>query len=452
MAFVERRIAVVGTGYVGLVTGAVLAKVGHRVTCVDNDPAKVRILEAGKLPIYEPGLEALVEDVRTTGRLAFSGEIAPVVGAAEVVFICVGTPPLPSGKADLSYIEQVARDIARSLGTHYTVVVEKSTVPVHTGMRVKRTIERHAPAGARFDVASNPEFLAEGTAVRDALAPNRIVVGVDSERARVVMEGLYAPFACPLIVTGIESAEIIKHASNSFLALKISYINAVARICELAGADVVQVARGMGLDERIGPHFLRAGIGYGGSCFPKDVDAFGEIASELGYEFTLIREAQRINAEQRTRFIRKIEDALWVVKDKRVALWGLSFKPDTDDLREAPAMDIARWLLDHGAVVRAHDPVAMDKARVLLPKVDYGADPYAVCEGADALVLVTEWKTYIEADLGRVRAAMRHPILLDGRNVFDPAHVVALGFEYHGVGRGAVAGHDGVVRGPGRGR
>lgn len=433
-----QQIAVIGTGYVGLVTGTILAQVGHQVTCIDNDPAKLKTLERGQLPIYEPGLDELVSTNREAGRLRFSGSLAEAVAAADVVFICVGTPPLPSGKADLSYIEQVSREIAANL-SGYTVIVEKSTVPVHTGDKVKRTITRTAPADAVFDVASNPEFLAEGRAVHDALNPNRIVIGVDSDRARETLQRTYAYFQdkTELIVTTIESAEIIKHASNSFLALKISYVNAVARICELAGADVVEVARGMGLDERIGPRFLRAGIGYGGSCFPKDVDAFHDIAAELGYDFQLLAEAQRINAEQRLWFIKKIEAALWVLRGKKVALWGLSFKPDTDDLRESPAIDVARWLLENSADVTAHDPVAMDKAREHpdLQKLTLVDDLYAAVEGADALIVLTEWNAFKQADMARVRAAMAHPILLDARNLFDPTAMRELGFEYSGVGR-----------------
>jgi UDPglucose 6-dehydrogenase len=432
-----QSIAVIGTGYVGMVTGAMLAEIGHDVTCIDNDARKIAAIQQGRLPIYEPGLDELVERLRATGRLHFTSDIVEPVRRADVVFICVGTPAMPSGKADLSYIEQVSRAIAANL-VGYTVIVEKSTVPVHTGLKVKRTIER-AAAGRDFDVASNPEFLAEGRAVHDALNPNRIVIGVDSQRARAVLEVTYAPLAARsrLIVTTIESAEIIKHASNSFLALKISYINAVARVCELAGADIVEVATGMGLDERIGPQFLRAGIGYGGSCFPKDVDAFYDIATELGYEFSLLKEAQRINAEQRSWFIRKIEQALWVVKGKRVALLGLSFKPDTDDLREAPALDVASWLVAHGAEVVAHDPVAIDKAREhpSLRGVTFVSDPYLAVADADALVLLTEWRDYRDLEMARLRQAMRQPILLDARNHFDPAAMRALGFEYHGVGR-----------------
>ncbi len=328
----------------------------------------------------------------------------------------------------------MALEIAQSLDG-YTVIVEKSTVPVRTGIKVKRTIQREANPDAVFDVASNPEFLREGSAVADMLEPDRIVIGVDSDRARAVLEELYLPFGAPLIVTDIESAEIIKHASNSFLALKISYINSVANICELVGANVEQVARGMGLDPRIGPGSLYAGLGYGGSCFPKDVDAFYDISQEVGYDFALIKMAQQINAEQRKRFINKIEKALWVVKGKTVAVLGLSFKPDTDDMREAPSLDIISWLLENGATVRVYDPQAMPKARPLLGDVEYATDAYDAATGADAVVLVTEWQEFRELDVVKLAGLMRQPILLDGRNIYDPAVMQQAGIEYVSVGR-----------------
>ena len=352
-----------------------------------------------------------------------------------MVFIAVGTPPDSNGRADLSFVEKVSRDIAHGLDK-YTVVVEKSTVPVRTGSRVRQTIEREVRPGIEFDVASNPEFLREGQAIQDFLHPDRIVIGVSSERAAAVLRRLYAPIPAPIIQTDIESAELIKHASNSFLATKISFVNAVARICELSGANIVDVARGLGLDQRIGPSFLAAGIGYGGSCFPKDVDAFYEISRELGYEFRLLRDVQEINRTQRAHFIKRIENALWVVKDKKVAVLGLSFKPNTDDMREAPSVDIIRWLVDCGAAVTAHDPKSIEVARRLLPAgIAFAPDPYACVEGAECVVLVTEWDVYRSLDLKRVRETMRRPLFLDGRNLFDPSTMVDLGFEYHSIGR-----------------
>lgn len=430
------NLSIIGTGYVGLVTGAVFASKGHTVVCADNDPEKIATLEGGGIPIVEPGLDELVRAQRAAGRLAFTTDIAQAVRSSQVVFICVGTPPRDgSGGADLSSIEHVARAIAPAL-TSWKLVVEKSTVPVRTGMQVKETIRREAP-GAQFDVASNPEFLAEGTAVANALSPDRIVIGVSSDRARETLEELYRPFGAPIIVTDLESAEMIKHASNSFLALKISYVNAVAQLCERAGANVDQVAQGMGLDPRIGPAFLRAGIGYGGSCLPKDVDAFCDLARELGVDFTLLREAQRINTQQRERFQRKIEQALWVVRGKTIGVLGLSFKPGTDDVRESAAIEIAAWLVRQGASVQAHDPVALDKARPLLAGARLVADPYEAARGAHALILATEWEDYREPrlDLVRLRSLVRWPIFLDGRNALDPARMRALGFEYTSVGR-----------------
>lgn len=428
------RLAIIGTGHVGLVTGACFAERGHRVTCVDNDARKIEALVQGRLPIYEPGLDPLVQRNVAEGRLSFTTEIAEAVKSCEVIFICVGTPPLPSGAPDMSYLEAVSRAIALHM-EGYRVVVEKSTVPVQTGDRVRQTIERYVKSETPFDVVSNPEFLREGSAVQDTLEPDRIVVGVSSPRAREAMERVYRPFQAPVIFTDIRSAELIKHASNSFLAMKISFINAVATICEMAGGNVEEVARGMGMDPRIGPSFLRAGIGYGGSCFPKDVDAFASIADQLGYPFGLLKEVQRINAEQRARFVKRIEEELWVLKEKRIGVLGLSFKPDTDDVRESPAIDIANRLAAKGAVVRACDPKAAEKARPLLVGVEIVATPYEAAEGADALVIATEWKEYRDLDLVRVKSLLAHPTVFDGRNVFLPARMRELGFRYFSVGR-----------------
>jgi UDPglucose 6-dehydrogenase len=428
------NVSIIGTGHVGLVTGACMAEKGHRVLCTDSDERKIRTLRGGKMPIYEPGLEPLVRRGVRAGRLRFGGTNAEAVAFGKVVFICVPTPPTPSGGADLSYIEAVSREIARALAD-YRLVVEKSTVPVRTGEHVKSVITKYARKGQDFDVASNPEFLREGAAVEDTLRPDRIVFGVETRRAEMVLRDLYKPFRAPVVATDIRSAELIKHASNSFLALKISYINAVAAVCEAAGASVTEVARGMGLDPRIGPKFLQAGIGYGGSCFPKDVAAFEAISRDLGYDFALLREVQRVNAEARDRFVKKVEKELWIVKGKTIAALGLSFKPDTDDLRESVAVGVVRRLVELGARVRAYDPQAMEKAREVLKDVTFCASALEACAGADCALLLTEWEEFRRLDFRRMRKAMAHATLLDGRNFYEPARMRELGFVYRSVGR-----------------
>lgn len=431
------KLAIIGTGYVGLVTGACFAEVGHQVLCVDNDTAKVELLRSGGLPIYEPGLEEIVARNVQPGRLAFSSEIADAVAQAEVIFIAVPTPPLPDGSVDLSFIEGVAREIAAHL-TAYRIVVDKSTVPVKTGEKVAETIRRYSKARVEFDVVSNPEFLREGFAVEDLMHPDRIVIGVQGPRPVPAMREIYAPLEAPMVVTDINSAELIKHAANSFLALKISYINAVAMLCEASGANVQEVANGIGLDQRIGRRFLDAGIGFGGSCFPKDLSAFIKIAETLGYDFRLLKEVQQINAQQMDRFLRKIADTLWVIKDKRLGVLGLAFKQNTDDVRMSPAIELCRRLLAEGARLRVHDPRAMAKARALLPPgptVEYVDERDAVAEGCDALVVATEWPEFKELDLERARRALTHPILFDGRNLFDREEMERLGWVYKSVGR-----------------
>jgi UDPglucose 6-dehydrogenase len=428
------KISIVGTGYVGLVTGACFAEVGHSVVCVDNDPAKVQLLQGGGLPIYEPGLGEIVQRNVAAGRLRFTNEIAAGVQHAEVVFIAVPTPPRPDGSVDMSFVERVAREIAGAM-TEYKIVVDKSTVPVHTGEKVTETIRRYNKHKVEVDVVSNPEFLREGCAVEDLMKPDRVVLGVGSDRPVAKMKEIYAPFLAPIIVTDIQSAEMIKHACNSFLALKISYINALSVLCEASGANVEHVAHGMGLDRRIGRAFLNAGLGYGGSCFPKDISAFVHIAHELGYDFRLLQEVQRINAAQIERFLRKIHDTLWIVKDKTIAVLGLSFKPNTDDVRLSPALDVVRALQQEGAKIRAYDPQAMDKAREVLPDIEYCRDAYEAATGADAVVLCTEWDEFRQLDLERLRGLMPHPILLDGRNVFDPHQMAKLGYLYKSIGR-----------------
>ncbi len=428
------KLCIIGTGYVGLVSGTCFAEVGHQVICVDNDAAKVKKLQAGGIPIYEPGLEELVKKNVAAGRLFFTNSTAEGVQKSDVVFIAVPTPPQPDGSVDLSYIERVARDIAAAM-TSYKIVVDKSTVPVKTGDKVAETIKRYCTAKVEFDVVSNPEFLREGFAVDDLMKPDRVVIGVRSQRPVAAMTDIYTPFKAPIIVTDINSAELIKHAANSFLALKISYINAIANVCEAAGANVQEVAQGIGLDERIGRRFLNAGIGFGGSCFPKDLSAFIKIAEQIGYDFKLLREVQRINADQMDRFVKKITDTLWVLKDKKIGVLGLAFKQNTDDVRSSPAIDLCQRLLKEGATLRVHDPKGMEKAKAILPDVTYVDDMDAVAEGCDALVIATEWEEFKSVDLARAKKGLTHPILFDGRNLFDPVEMEKLGWIYKSVGR-----------------
>lgn len=433
------NLCIIGSGYVGLVSGACFAEVGHNVICVDNDQRKVDALRAGKIPIYEPGLEDLVHRNVAAKRLHFTKSIEEGVDGSDVVFIAVPTPPQPDGSVDLSFIEKVAREIAGVLKQdQYRVIVDKSTVPVKTGEKVADTIKRYNKAGAVFDVVSNPEFLREGCAVPDLMKPDRIVIGGNSDRALALMKKVYEPFNAPILVTDINSAELIKHAANSFLALKISYINAVSAICEASGADVEKVADGIGMDRRIGRNFLNAGLGYGGSCFPKDIAAFITISDQLGVPFTLLKEVQRINADQKNRFLKSIRDALWVLREKRIAVWGLTFKPDTDDVRSSVAIDLVNDLVKEGAIVTAYDPKGMEKAREynLIPEsVKLVDSPIEAVDGAEALVLATEWKEFANVDFEDVKRRMHTPLIFDGRNLFDPATMQNLGFTYRGIGR-----------------
>jgi UDPglucose 6-dehydrogenase len=428
------RLTIIGTGYVGLVTGACFAEAGHHVICVDNDAAKVKVLESGGIPIYEPGLEELVKKNTAARRLSFTTNTAEGVEKSDVVFIAVPTPPLPDGSVDLSFIEKVAREIAGGM-TSYKIVVDKSTVPVKTGDKVAETIKRYCKARVDFDVVSNPEFLREGFAVEDLMKPDRIVVGVRSQRPVSALKEIYAPFNAPIIVTDINSAELIKHASNSFLALKISYINAISVLCESTGANVQEVANGMGMDDRIGRRFLNASLGFGGSCFPKDLSAFIKIAEQVGYDFGLLKEVQKINAQQMERFLKKILETLWVLKDKTIGLLGLAFKQNTDDVRMSPAIELCQRLQKEGARLRVHDPKAMDKARGILQNVTFVENMNDVAEGCDALVVATEWDEFKKLDLERARKSLTHPILFDGRNLFDPAEMERLGFIYKSIGR-----------------
>ena len=432
------KICIIGSGYVGLVSGACFAEVGHNVICVDNNAKKVEQLVQGKVPIYEPGLEELIHRNVAARRLHFTTSTEEGVDNSDVFFIAVPTPPQPDGSVDLSYIEKVAREISAVLKPgHYRVIVDKSTVPVKTGEKVADTIRRYNKTGADFDVVSNPEFLREGCAVADLMKPDRIVVGSNSERAIALMQKIYEPFLSPVLVTDINSAELIKHAANSFLALKISYINAVARICEASGADVEKVADGIGADRRIGRNFLNAGIGYGGSCFPKDIAAFIAISEDLGVPFTLLKEVEKINRTQRERFIAKIRESLWVLKDKKIAVWGLTFKPDTDDVRSSVAIDVVRDLIAEGAQVSVYDPKGMEKA-VEFKLVDgarLAKSPLDAADGAEALIVATEWKEFTTVDLVELMKAMHTPLIFDGRNIMDPNTVRAAGFKYASIGR-----------------
>jgi UDPglucose 6-dehydrogenase len=429
------NLTIIGTGYVGLVTGTCFAEGGHDVICVDKDAEKVKLLQSGGMPIYEPGLPELVAKNVKAGRLRFTNSTQEGVEQSDVIFIAVPTPAQPDGSVDLSFIETVSREIAGAM-TEYKIVVDKSTVPVKTGEKVAETIKRYCKSKVDFDVISNPEFLREGFAVDDFMKPDRVVIGVASQRPVKSMQEVYAPYKAPIIVTDINSAELIKHAANSFLALKISYINAISVLCELSGANVQEVANGMGMDIRIGRKFLDASLGFGGSCFPKDLSAFIQISEQLGYQFNLLKEVQLINAQQMERFVKKITETLWVLKGKTLGVLGLAFKQNTDDVRMSPAIDLCQRLQKEGANLRVFDPQAMEKARAVLKNVTYVDDMNKVAEGCDALVIATEWPEFKKLDLEKVRKDLTHPILFDGRNLFDVAEMEKLGFLYKSIGRG----------------
>ena len=432
-------ISIIGSGYVGLVTGACFADVGHHVICVDNDSEKVKQLKAGEIPIYEPGLEEIIHRNVSAQRLHFTGNIQEAVERSQIIFIAVPTPPLPDGDVDLSFVEKVAREIAGVL-TDYRVIVDKSTVPVKTGEKVAESIKRYNRHGAKFDVVSNPEFLREGCAVADLMHPDRIVIGAQSEHAIDLMKKVYEPFMAPILVTDISSAELIKHCANSFLALKISYINAVSGICEASGADVEKVADGIGMDHRIGRDFLNAGIGYGGSCFPKDIAAFIAISEQLGRPFTLLKEVQRINEGQKARFLKTIRETLWVLREKRIAVWGLTFKPDTDDVRSSVAIEVVEQLLREGAHVVAYDPKGMHKARTIkaIADAEFASSALEAVTDAEALIIATDWNEFANVDLAVLKDKMRTPIVFDGRNLLDPETMRQFGFNYYSVGRAGV--------------
>jgi UDPglucose 6-dehydrogenase len=432
------KIAVIGTGYVGLVTAAGLAELGNQVIGTDKDGEKIDRISRGVVPIYEPGLDELMTENVRRGRLSFSPDLNAVIREAEVIFVCVGTPQHSDGSADMSQIEEVSRLIADNLN-RYKLVVEKSTVPVKTSFWIKRTIGLYKKTDIEFDIASNPEFLREGSAVSDFLHPDRIIIGVETERARDLLSGIYQKLRDRVVVTNIDTAELIKHASNSFLALKISYINLISSICDKTEANVEQVAEGMGLDPRIGGRFLKAGIGYGGSCFPKDVKALVKIGEDLGVDMSLLKEADRINLDRIRVFVDKIKQALWILKGKRIAVLGLAFKPETDDIREAPSINVIRELLREGARLRLYDPQAMGNMGEIFPaetdRLEYCESAYQAAEGANALVVLTEWDEFAGLDLKRLKETMANPIVVDGRNVFDPTALSKIGFEYYSIGR-----------------
>jgi UDPglucose 6-dehydrogenase len=444
------KISVIGAGYVGLTTAACLAQIGHDVFCSESDLEKLAKLQNGLMPLFEPHLEGVIQAACKAGRLQF-GSTDAAIAWGDAIFICVGTPPLANGDADLSAIEAVARSIAKQ-ASGYRLVIEKSTVPVQTGAQLQRHLSVHSRKSLKYDVASNPEFLREGSSVEDFLHPDRIVIGVDSPRAEELLRQIYQPilsqtFTCPVhsdcpkrkepvfLSTDTNSAELIKHASNSFLAMKISFINMVANLCEAVGADVTKVAQGMGLDPRIGSSFLNPGIGFGGFCFPKDVQAFIRIAEKSGCDFTLLREVEKINQRRVEHFIEKIRKELWVLRGKKVAVWGLAFKPNTDDVRFAPSITLVKTLLAEGVAVRAYDPEATEKARAMVPEVVYCADAYQAAEGADAILIATEWDEFRRMDWKRLLSIVEQPLIIDGRNVFNPDEISREGFRYVSIGR-----------------
>jgi UDPglucose 6-dehydrogenase len=428
------NIAVIGTGYVGLVTGSVFADLGSEVTCIDRDEAKVKGLVRGIMPIYEPGLEEMVTRNVNDGRLEFTTDAEAGVGKADVIFICVGTPPMPNGDPDMSQVEDAARSVARALN-RYKVIVNKSTVPVGTGERVREIILTNRRRDVDFDVVSNPEFLREGSAIADTLNPERIVIGAPNQVVAMKILELYAPLERPMLITDVASAEMIKYASNAFLATKISFINAVANICSTVGADVLHVMKGMGYDSRIGGAFLQAGLGYGGSCFPKDTLALIQTAEKTGYDFQLLKAVVEVNRQQAQRFLDRMEHVIGGFAGKTVGVLGLAFKSNTDDLREAKSLEVITRLLASGATVRAYDPIAMPKAKEIFPQITYGENAYDAASGADGIVVVTDWNEFKQLNLERLKEAMRGNIVFDGRNIYDPVRMRRCGFIYEGVGR-----------------
>lgn len=433
-------ICVIGTGYVGLVTGTVFSDLGNDVICVDNNPEKVDMLNRGEMPIYEPGLEEMVRNNVEDGRLSFTQDIAAAVEKSDVVFICVGTPPLENGDPDMSYVQSAAKGIAGSLN-RYKVIVNKSTVPVGTGNMVREIIEKHRHTDVPFDVVSNPEFLREGSAIKDTFEPDRIVIGAPTQVVAMKIMELYAPLERPIIITDVASAEMIKYASNAFLATKISFINSIANICDAVGADVTQVAKGMGYDHRIGAAFLSAGLGYGGSCFPKDSSALARTAEKHGYDFKLLNAVMEVNREQPLRFMENIRKVMQgSLAGKTFGVLGLAFKANTDDMRDAKSVEIIGHLLAEGAEVKAYDPIAIKNTRAIFPQITYTNTAYEAVEDVDALIIVTEWNEFKQLNMERVKSSMRRPVIFDGRNLYDPARMRRLGIEYHCIGRSGAVG------------
>lgn len=429
------KICVIGAGHVGLVSAACFAEIGFKVICVDNDASRIKFLNKKILPFYEPDLEAIVVRNMKKGNLTFSLALKETVRNSDIIFIVVGTPPLPDGSADLTSIENVARIIAKNLNS-YKLIVEKSTVPVQTGQKIRETILRYRKNDIEFDIASNPEFLREGKAIYDFFHPDRIVIGVEHPRAEKILKELYSHIKSPIVVTDTSTSELIKHASNSFLATKISFINAVARICDLSGADVKKVKEAMGLDKRIGRAFLDAGVGYGGFCFPKDVEAFAYISKKLGYNFNLLNEVKKINEEQAKYFVEKIKEHLWVLKSKNIGILGLSFKPDTDDMRFAPSVSVINLLLAEGANVKVYDPQAVTKAKKKFnnKRLKFAKNAIDTSRKCDCLCILTEWKEFSNLDFSKIKKLMHYPLIADGRNMFDKRKIETLGFKYIGIG------------------
>lgn len=428
------KISIIGVGYVGLTTATVFAELGNDVIGTDVDKEKIENLNKGIMPIFEPGLKELVERNTKENRLKFTQYNKEAIKHGDVIFICVGTPTKANGETDLKYIEKVALEIAKTINS-YKIIVHKSTVPVETGERIKEIIQKNIVNNTDFDVVSNPEFLREGSAIKDTMEPDRIVVGTNSEKAKDIMKKLYEPLNAPILFTDINSAELIKHASNAFLATKISFVNAISRICELSGADVEKVAEGMGYDKRIKRDFLNAGIGYGGFCFPKDVQAFIKIAEKYGYDFKLLKATNDINESQKKHFVEKIKNSLKEIKDKKIGVLGLAFKPNTDDMRFAPSINIIEELQKEGAKIKAYDPEAIEKSKQIFNNIEYCKDPYEVAKDSDALLMLTEWNEFKEIDLKKIKSLMKNSLIIDGRNIYNPEEMERLGFKYVSIGR-----------------
>jgi UDPglucose 6-dehydrogenase len=435
----KSKICVIGAGYVGLVSGTCLAEIGHKVVCVDNNKEKIKKLQNGICPIFEPGLDKMIAKNKKEGRLFFTEDIEYAVKSADIIFIAVHTPTKENGETDLQFVEDVSKQVAKAMDS-YKIIVSKSTMPVKTGQKIKEIISKFCKKGVDFDVVSNPEFLREGSAIKDFLEPDRIVIGVESKKAMQIMKTIYLPIKAPIIFTCIESAEIIKHSCNAFLATKISFINAIANICEKNHGDVEEVANAIGLDKRIGQSFLSAGIGFGGSCFPKDVSAFINVAQKSGYDFSLLREVEKINQRQKENFVKKIKESISGLenglKNKKLGILGLSFKPNTDDMRFAPSVYIINRLLAEGATIKAFDPVAKENAKkIFKDKIVYCSDVFETAKNCDALIILTEWDEFKKINLKKIKSLLKNPIIIDGRNIFNPEKIKKLGFNYISIGR-----------------